>query len=143
MIRRLLTVAAALSLLASAQASASSPKPSPSKEVGQYVDVQPVGMPVVVKGQLRNYVFVYVRLHLASGADVSRWRQREPLFRDALVRAAHRTPFTVADDPHRIDEAKLSAAMMREAGAIAGPGVVRAVVVTSQASRGRAAPPRA
>ena len=50
-------------------------------------------MPIVVDGQLVNYVFVYVRLNLTSGANATRLREKEPFFRDALVRAGHRTPF--------------------------------------------------
>ena len=43
-------------------------------------------MPIVVDGQLVNYVFVYVRINLKSGADVTKMREKEPFFRDALVR---------------------------------------------------------
>lgn len=145
MLRRLLIpLSFALALLAPAAALASSaPKEGGKKDVGQYVDLQPVGMPVVVQGRLVNYVFVYVRLNLTSSADISRWRQREPLFRDALVRTAHRTPFTLPNDIAQIDAAKLTAALQREAVAITGPGVIRSVVVTSQAARGRAPPPKA
>ena len=111
-------------------------------QVGQYVDVQPVGLPIVMHGQLINYVFVYLRLNLAAGADALRLRDREPYFRDALVRSAHRTPFVFPGDPNRIDESRLAMVMMREAAAIAGPGAVRSVVVTSQAPQHRLANPR-
>jgi hypothetical protein len=116
---------------------------APKHDVGQYVDLQPVGLPIVVGGRLVNYVFVYVRLNLTSSANAARWREKEPFFRDALVRAGHRTPFTLATDYQKIDEAKLTAALMREGAAITGPGVIRSVVVTSQTARGRATPPKA
>ena len=136
--RTLIAAAVAVSALAgSAHAAGSGPA-----QVGQYVDIQPVGLPIIVKGQLVNYVFVYVRLNLSAGADVSRQRNQEPYFRDALVRMAHRTPFTRPDDYNRIDEARLTAAMMREATAIAGPGTIRSVVVSSQAPQHRIATPR-
>jgi hypothetical protein len=135
--RRTLIKSAAL-LVAPTSALASGGSKEAKKEVGQYVDLLPVGLPVVVERRLVTYVFVYVRLNLASNADVSRWRQKEPLFRDALVRAAHRTPFTAPKDPTRVDEARVSATLMREAVGITGPGVVRSVVVTSQTLRGRA-----
>jgi hypothetical protein len=70
-------------------------------------------------------------------------REKEPYFRDALVRAAHRTPFTKAGDYSAIDEAKLAAAIVREASAIAGRGVVRSVVVTSQSPQKRISTPKA
>jgi len=112
-------------------------------DVGMYVDLQPVGMPIVVNRQLVNYVFVYVRINLTSGANVSRLREKEPFFRDALVRAGHRTPFTLASDYGAVDVPKLTAALTRDATAIAGPGQIRSVVVTSQAPRRRARVPAA
>ena len=112
-------------------------------DIGQYVDLQPLGLPIVANGKLVNYVFVYVRINLTSGANVSRLREKEPFFRDALVRAGHRTPFTLPKDLGAVDVPKLTAALTREASAIAGPGQIRSVVVTSQAPRRRARVPTA
>ena len=126
-----------LALAGGAHAAAEKPK-----EVGQYVDLQPVAMPIVVDGQLVNYVFVYVRINLRGGADVTKIRDKEPFFRDALVRDAHRTPFIVPGDWQKVDEAKLVAAMTRDAVAITGPGVVASVVVTSQSPQKHVMPPR-
>jgi hypothetical protein len=116
------------------------------KEVGQYVDLQPVAMPIVIDGQLVNYVFVYVRINLKTGVDVTKIREKEPFFRDALVRDAHRTPFIVPNDWEKVNEAQLVAAMTRDAQAITGPGIVTSVAVTSQTPqkhvpRPRPAPP--
>ena len=91
-------------------------------DAGQYVELQPVGLPIVAGGRLVNYVFVYVRINLTSSANASRLREKEPFFRDAMVRAAHRTPFTLASDLGKIDQARLIAAVTRDAIAIAGPG---------------------
>ena len=129
--------------LAPLPAHASDRKDEGKGDVGQYVDLQPVGLPIVVNRQLVNYVFVYVRINLTSGANVSRLREKEPFFRDALVRAGHRTPFTKANDLGAVDVAKLTAALGRDAAAIAGPGQIRSVVVTSQAPRRRARLPAA
>jgi hypothetical protein len=103
--------------------------------VGQYVDLQPVALPIVVKGALINYVFVYVRINLTAGADVQKLREKEPFFRDALVRQAHRTPFVVPTNYEKIDEPRLIATLTSEATAIAGPGVIQSVVVSSQSSQ--------
>jgi hypothetical protein len=113
-----------------------------AKQVGQYVDLQPVGLPIVVDGQLVNYVFISVRLILAPNADTPRWRAKEPVFRDALVRAGYATPFVLPGEYEKLDVARLSQTLMRTAASIAGPGVVRAVVVTSQVPSRRARPPR-
>jgi len=138
MYKRLVILVASLLLVAGgAQAAAEK-----SKEVGQYVDLQPVAMPIVVDGQLVNYVFVYVRVNLKTGADVTKIREKEPFFRDALVRSGHRTPFVVPGSWEKVDEAKLVTAMTREAAAITGPGVVSSVSVMSQSPQKHAMPPR-
>lgn len=137
--RRLLILA--LPLLGLAQP-AHAGEDKASKAVGQYVDLQPVAMPIIVSGQLVNYVFVYVRINLTGGADVIKLRTKEPFFRDALVREGHRTPFVVPGDWQKVDAAKLSAAMIRDARAIAGADNVASVVVTSQAPQRRVMPPR-
>jgi hypothetical protein len=141
MLRRLLFAASLL--LIAGQAAASEKEGAPSKEVGQYVDLAPVGLPIVANGQLVNYVFVYVRINLNSGANVSKWREKEPYFRDVLVRQGHRAPFTLAGDYQHIDTARLTSVLYREASAIAGSGVIRSVVVSSQAPRWRARTPSA
>jgi hypothetical protein len=101
-----------------------------------------VAIPIIVRGSLVNYVFVYVRINLKNGTDSIKLREKEPFFRDALVRAAHRTPFTDPKDYSVIDEAKLQATMMREAAAIVGAGPIKSVVVTSQSPKTRMGLPR-
>lgn len=117
-------------------------EPAKKTDVGQYVDLQPIALPIVADGRLVNYVFVYVRLNLASSANAQRLREKEPYFRDALVRAGHRTPFNKPNDYQTVDVPTLSASMMRDAAAIAGPGQVRSVAVTSQAPRAHIRPPK-
>jgi hypothetical protein len=97
-----------------------------------------VGLPVIVGGRIRNYVFVSLRLHLGGSATPEIMRPKEAFFRDALVRAGYRTPFVVADDWSRLDEAALSASLVRASAAIAGRGSVTRVEVVSQAPRRRA-----
>lgn len=112
------------------------------KDVGQYVDLSSVAIPIVVSGQIVNYVFVTVRLNLTTQASSSKLRAKAPYFRDALVKAAHRTPFTKADNYLVVDEGKLKSALMREAAAIAGPGNVREIVITSQTPKRRLGVPK-
>lgn len=139
MLKRLLILAAPLLMLTCGAHAAEKEKP---KAVGQYVDLQPVAMPIVIDGRLVNYVFVYVRVNLKSGVDVIKIRDKEPFFRDALVRDAHRTPFIVPTDWQKVDEAKLVAAMTRDAAAITGPGVVDSVSLVSQTPQKRVSQPR-
>lgn len=141
MLRRSLLAAIAAALAAPAHAAGGGgDKAKPS--VAQYVDISPVALPVIAGRRLVNYVFVNVRLNLVKTADATRLRGMEPRFRDALVRAAHRTPFTGTRDYLSLDETKLAQAMMREAAAIAGAGQVVSVKVTSQTPKHRSGVPR-
>jgi len=140
--RTLLTAAIALSAVSPAQA-AEEKKKDEKGDVGQYVDLQPVGLPIVSNRVLVNYVFVYVRINLTSLANASKLREKEPYFRDALVRLGHRTPFTLPSDLSKIDTVRLTAALKTEVVRIVGPGQVTSVVVTSQAPRRRISTPRA
>lgn len=140
MLRRAFVTLAAFALLA-APAHASEGGGEKKEPDLKYVDLSPVALPIVVDGQLVNYVFVYVRIHLNNGANSVKLREKEPYFRDALVRAGHRTPFTKPDDYLVIDTAKLKAALYREAVAISGPGLIKSVEVTSQAPKKRSGLP--
>lgn len=140
MLRRLLIALAPLLILG--QAAHASESKAPKSDVGQYVELQPLAMPIVIRGELVNYVFVYVRLNLTSGANVMRLREMEPFFRDALVRAGHRTPFVVATNYQKVDEARLTTTMMREATALVGPGQIKSVVVSAQTPSRQVPQPR-
>jgi hypothetical protein len=100
-----------------------------AKEAGQFVDLSPVALPVVVSGRLVNYVFIYIRINLTPSADLARWRDREPYFRDALVRLGYRTPFVLPGDYTRLDEARLKATLFQAAVAITGPGVIASIEI--------------
>lgn len=104
---------------------------------GATVNLSGVGLPVITEGRVRNYVFVALRLHLSSGASAEVVRTKEAWFRDALVKAAHRTPFVVPGDWTRLDANALSASLMRSAAGIAGRGAIARVEVVSQAPRRR------
>ena len=133
-----LTASAALALGVAPAAGA-----APEKPVVNAVDLNKVGLPIVWRGRLVNYVFVALRLRLPPGRDGQALRAREPYFRDALVRAGHRTPFVDPSDLSRVDERAVDAAMLREARRIAGPGAVVAVEMLSQQPRRRLGRPEA
>jgi hypothetical protein len=122
MIRRAILAAIALGVLAE-QAAAQAPP------AGQYVDLAPVAMPIVADGRLINYVFVDVRINLTPQADMPRWRDKEPYFRDALVKLGYRTPFTRNDDYTKLDEARLKVALYQAAAAIAGPDQIAGIQI--------------
>jgi hypothetical protein len=104
---------------------------------GQWVDLSSVALPIVTEGKVRNYVFISVRVDLAVQADAQTWRDKEPYFRDALMRLGYRTPFTLAGDLQHLDEPALKRAMMVEAAKITGPHVVTAIEITHAAAQRR------
>ena len=106
--------------------------PSASPQEDQSVTLSPVALPIIVNGHIANYVFATVRVLLRPGADQTALRDKEPYFRDALVRAAHRTPFVLANDYNHVDQAKLKAVMTRESIAIAGAAAIRDVAIVEQ-----------
>lgn len=124
--------------LATPGRAAETPKPSGEPAVV----LSPVALPIVVDGRLANYIFVTVKVQLTRSADESVLRDKEPYFRDALVRAAHRTPFVMPYDYNHIDVAKLRAAMLRETIAIAGPNMIHDVVVVEQTPQHHVPSPR-
>jgi hypothetical protein len=116
-------------VLASASRAAEPAKP----DNDQSVLLSPIAVPVVVNGRIANYVFVTVKVLLTPNADAYALNDKEPYFRDALVRAAHRRPFfTLPNDYDHIDQGKLDAALFRDAQAIVGPGKILRVQVIDQ-----------
>lgn len=108
---------------------------------GQYVDISPVALPVVVRDLVVNYVFVAVRLNLSQVANIQKLREREPFFRDALVRAGHRTPFTSQEDYLSLDVARLKSVMLKEAVRLGGKDI-QSVSVMSQTAKRRTGVPK-
>jgi hypothetical protein len=137
---RLLSLVVMLGAVPPAPASAASH--APAAPAAQYVDLAPVALPVIHQGRLLNYVFVAVRLNLAANADVAAVRAKEAYFRDALVKAAHRRPFTRLDDFATLDEARIKAALAPEAARIAGAGRITGVEVREQSAQRRYGLPR-
>ncbi len=134
--RDLIALSAALPAIVVAEPALAGDAPAP----GVSLSISGVGLPVIADGRIRNYVFVSLRLHLGGSATPETMRPREAFFRDALVRASYRTPFTVADDWTRLDEAALTASLMRSSAAIAGRGAVTRVEIINQAPRRRVVP---
>ena len=106
------------------------------------LDLTPVGLPIVWEGKLVNYVFVTLHMPLSPHADAAKVRDKAPYFRDALVRAAHRTPFVRPWDFTHIDRPAMIAAMMRDSARIAGPGAILRVEITDETPQRRTGLPQ-
>ncbi|MBP6876622.1 MAG: hypothetical protein KBC34_01265 [Phenylobacterium sp.] len=141
MIRRALIAMLLAASAAGPAAAAKTEAPSKDAPIGQYVDVSPVAVPIVAEGRLVNYVFVTLRVNLTPSADASKWRGKEPYFRDALARLGGRGSFGDPKDYASVDAPRLIAAFQREAVGIAGKDV-KNVVITAQTAKQRRGLPK-
>lgn len=139
---------AAVLLMAAGPALASSPKKKEGKEgEGEkapeepIVKIQPFAVPIVENGRLINYVFVTLSLKMAPEVPVTVMEGQEPILRDAIVRAAHKTGFMKADSYNEVDAAKLKAAVLREAASLVGKGKVASAEIVKQIPRKQLPPP--
>src|SRR6185437_14762278 len=107
--RRITAAIAALVAAASLAAPALAADSSATPTDDHSVTLSPVALPVIANGVVVNYVFVTAKVMLNPRADEFALRDKEPFFRDALVRAAYRTPFVTPNDYNHIDQAKLKA----------------------------------
>src|SRR5665213_434754 len=101
MLRRSFVLAALAVSAVATHAFAAGDQPSP--DIDRAVTLSPVAMPIIVDGQVGNYIFVTARVLLTQQADQFALRDKEPFFRDALVRAAYHTPFLLKGNFNRID----------------------------------------
>lgn len=135
MLRRNLFAIGTLAIAAAAAGSASASEDEPSGNPS--FNIAGVGVPIIVEGRIRNYVFVTIRLTLGAGQTPETLRAKEPYYRDALVKAAHVTPFVVENDWTVVNTAAISAMLMRAAPRISGAGSVVNAEVALQTPRRR------
>ena len=122
-------------LAAGPAAAAGGGKSADKAAAAQYIDVSPVALPVTLGSRVVNYIFVGVRLNLSAMANVQKLREREPFFRDALVRAGHRSPFTAKSDFTSIDVERLKAVMLKDAVRLGGKDIQSVAVMSQTAKR--------
>ncbi len=94
-----------------------------------------VGIPIMEDGQVVNYIFLSVRINLTITAPEGKFRDMEPYFRDALVKASHKTSFGVAGHSDQLDVPRFTAAMMTEWSQITGPHMIKSIDVLSQSPK--------
>ena len=124
----------ALSLTAAGMASAARAEESAPVASNNF-DMGVIALPVIADGMIRNYIFVRARLRVAMGGDPSVLRPKEAFFRDHLVRAAHRTPFTLPDNWNRLNGRAMAQSLLDAGEHIAGHRVVRRVEILGQQPR--------
>ena len=138
--RELITAGPIVALGLNASAALASETKAPEGAVS--VNLTGVGLPVIMDGRLRNYVFVTVRMTLGNGATIEAVRAKDPHIRNALVRVAHRTPLTVPGNWTRLNENAINAAVMAIAGVVCAPGAIVKSEVLMQTPRRLTGMPR-
>lgn len=129
--RRVPAISLALALCLTLQ-TARAAEPAKAKPEAPNVKLSAVALPMIWHGRVLNYVFVVMRLDLMPGADPLKMKEKEPYFRDALVRMASRQSLNAPNTLDKIDETVLRAQMMALATKIVGPGLIKGVVIVSQ-----------
>ncbi|WP_443747469.1 hypothetical protein [Asticcacaulis solisilvae] len=99
------------------------------------VKLASVGIPVFHGMTVTNYLFLSIKINLTPKADETKLRDMEPYFRDALVRAAHKTSFAQPDHDDRLDIPRFQSVMVGEFTKIAGPGTIQSVEIVSQSPK--------
>ena len=123
-----------------AMAKADKPKAAPAEPM---IQLSPVALPIVRDGRVINYVFVSIKILLTPKADATVLSEKEPYFRDVLIRAAHRTPLGAGTDPNRVDEPRLKAAIMQGAGGFMDVKLIKGIQIMFQTPKRRLPTPSA
>ncbi len=135
MLRRNLLAVGTLGVAAVATSSASASEDAPAGSAP--LNIGGVAVPIIIGGRIRNYVFVTVRLTPGAGQTAETLRAKEPHYRDALVKAAHLTPFVQENDWTQVDAPAISAMLMRAGTRISGAGAIAHAEVALQTPRRR------
>lgn len=127
--KKLLSVLAFGLLIASTEVRAD----EPSKEATEpSVQLANIGIPVFTGHTVNNYLFISIKIHLTPKAPEGKFRDMEPYFRDAAVRAAAKTSFADPKHSDKLDVPRFQAAMMTAFSQVTGPGMIKAVEVVNQ-----------
>jgi flagellar basal body-associated protein FliL len=109
-----------------------------------YVKLSQVAIPITNAGQVTNYIYLSIRLNLNPKANMAKLREKEPYFRDALVRTSYKNSFGQKDRDDLLDEARFKAVMLPVFAQVAGPNAIASIEILAQTpnrQRGRRPPP--
>lgn len=81
-------------------------------------------------------------LKLTSGTDIAMFEGKEPALRDAIIRAAYKTPFVRPDTWKEVDGPKLTRFVLEQANLLTGKGKFASVEITKQIPRQQLMPPK-
>lgn len=131
--RHLLTTAlAGAAALCAGPVLASEGKKDTKEAGGASVQLGAIAIPITEGGKLANYIFLNVRINLTIKADEAKLREKEPYFRDALVRVSSKISFGQPGKDYLLDEPRFKQVMLAEWTKITGPGIIKSIDVLAQ-----------
>ena len=101
-------------------------------ETDPSVQLANIGIPVFAGHTVSNYLFLSIKIHLAATAPEEKFRDMEPYFRDAAVKAASKTSFADPKHQDKLDVPRFTAAMMVAFAKVTGPGMIKSVEIVEQ-----------
>jgi hypothetical protein len=109
---------------------------APKKDAGDpFVRISQVGIPVVVNNRVVNYVFVNIKIMLSPKGDMVKLQEKEPYFRDMVIKAAHKHDFMLDGRQDTLDEVKLNKVLSPQFSQLAGKGTIKTIVIITQAPK--------
>jgi len=128
-VRRAIAAAMLASTMLAGHSAAVAQPSTQEADSGRTMDAAYIAVPVVRDGRLVNYLFVTVRVDIASGVDLWRTREKAHFLRDALVRAAHATPLASTERVDQLNEPAALRAFRGAAREALGERAVRSVSI--------------
>ncbi len=98
------------------------------------VQLANIGIPVFSGHTVTNYLFLSIKIHLTPKAPEAKFRDMEPYFRDAAVKAASKTSFADPKHGDKLDIPRFQAAMLTAFSQVTGPGMVKSVEIVEQSA---------
>ena len=143
---RRLVLAAACAFVAGPALAGDKKEDKKKEGEGQALDptikLQAITIPIIVNGRIVNYVFVSMTMKLTSSTDIAMFEGKEPALRDAIIRAAYKTPFVRPDTWKEVDAKRLTSFVLGQANQLTGKGMFSSVEITKQIPRQQLMPPK-
>jgi hypothetical protein len=99
----------------------------PPADPARHLETPNLVTPIVRQGQLRNYIYVTVRVLTPDGVDARSLRERGHFLRDALLRASHENDLAAATRDDQLNIPRATVIFTQAAKAVLGEGAVKEV----------------
>jgi flagellar FliL protein len=105
--------------------------------VPDFVDIQPIILPVIERNAVTRQVGIVVTLELADGEHADAVEPKRRQLTDAFIRELHTLYAWRSSSDRVVDEQLIKRRLLRVADAVMGQGVVHAILVRQLLEQGR------